>query len=221
MFFPVINESIIKRAKDKGLVKLNIHDLRDYSSDSHKKIDAPSYGGGGMVFKVEPLFLAVESLLGYSVYPKVRQDKAKRIVLLSPQGKKLNQKTARKLLKYERLILIAPRYEGVDERVRKYLAEEEIYIGDYILSGGELPAMVVVDCLVRLIPGVVSCKDSIKNESFENDSLDYPHYTRPDNFRGLGVPAVLLSGNHGKIKDWRKKKSLEVTRKRRPDLLKK
>jgi len=219
IFSPVIGESIIKRAQNKGLVKINIHDLRKYSSDPHKKVDSPSYGGGGMVFKPEPLFSAVEKILGYKAYPKKIKDKAKRIVLFTPKGRTLNQKMIRKFLNYERLILLAPRYEGVDERVRKYLADEEISIGDYILSGAELAAMVFIDSLTRLIPGVVSDKESIKNESFEKPCLDFPHYTKPADFRGLMVPKVLLSGNHKKIQQWRSKKALEMTKKRRPDLL--
>ncbi len=219
MFSPVLGESIIKRAQDKGLVKINIHNLRDFASEPHRKVDAPSYGGGGMVFKPEPLFGAVESILGYEVYPK-KKDKNKRIILLTPQGKTLNQGKVKKFLNFERLILLAPRYEGVDERIRKNLAEEEIALGDYILSGGELASMVFIDCLCRLIPGVVSDKESIKRESFENKSLDFPHYTKPADFRGLKVPEVLLSGNHGKVEEWRKKKALEATRRRRPDLLK-
>ena len=220
MFSPVIAESIIKRAQNKGLVKINIHDLRKYTSDSHKKIDAPSYGGGGMVFKAQPLFDSVEDILGKKIYPKNRKDKAKQIILFSPKGKTLNQKLVRKFLNYERLILLAPRYEGVDERVRKCLVDEEISIGDYILSGAELAAMVFIDSMVRLVPGVVSDKESIKKESFENSCLDFPHYTKPADFRGLKVPSVLLSGDHKKIEEWRKKKSLEITRKRRPDLMK-
>ena len=220
MFFPVMGETIIKRAQEKGLVKINIHDLRDYSDVPYKKVDAASYGGGGMLFRTEPLFSAVEEILGHKVYPKAKKNNQKRIVLFSPKGKTLTQKRIKKFFKYEHLLLIVPRYEGVDERVRKHLAEEEISIGDYILSGGELAGMVFVDCLVRLIPGVVSDKESIKNESFENQCLDFPHYTRPPDFRGLKVPEVLLSGNHEKIRQWRYKKSLEITKERRPDLLK-
>ena len=219
MFSPVLGESMIKRAQDKGLVKINIYNLRDFASLPHRKVDAPSYGGGGMVFKPEPLFTAVESILGYKVYPKKKKDKNKKIILLTPQGKTLNQRKVKRFLNFERLILLAPRYEGVDERVRKDLVEEEISLGDYILSGGELASMVFIDCLCRLIPGVVSDSESIKNESFEGEGLDFPHYTKPDDFRGLKVPKVLLSGNHGNIKDWRKKTALETTKKRRPDLL--
>ena len=220
MFTPVVDESIIKRAKEKGLLKINLHDLRNYTNDPHKKIDAPAYGGGGMVFKAEPVFSAVEHILGYKMYPKEKVDKNKKIILFSPQGKKLNQQLLKKLLNCERLILIAPRYEGVDERVAKHLADEELSIGDYVLSGAELAAMVFIDSITRLIPGVVSDRDSIKNESFENGLLDYPAYTRPEDFRGLCVPEVLLSGNHSKIKKWRKDKAYEATKKKRPDLLK-
>ncbi|MFA5338072.1 MAG: tRNA (guanosine(37)-N1)-methyltransferase TrmD [Candidatus Omnitrophota bacterium] len=219
MFTPVIDESIIKRARAKGLLKINLHDLRTYTDDPHKKIDAPGYGGGGMVFKPEPLFSAVEHILKCRAYPKEKSDKNKRIVLFSPQGKKLNQQLLKKFLAYERLILIAPRYEGVDERVVNCLADEEISIGDYVLSGAELAAMVFIDSIARLIPGVVSDRSSIENESFENGLLDYPAYTRPEDFRGLKVPEVLLSGNHDKIKKWRKDKAYEATKKKRPDLL--
>ena len=219
MFSPVMDESIIKRAQGKGLVKIHTHDLRDYSDNPHKKIDSSSYGGGGMVFGPQALFDCVESLLGYSLYPKEKSYPAKRIILFSPKGKKLDQDRIKKFLEYERLILLAPRYEGVDERVRKYLAEDEISIGDFVLSGGELAAMVFIDSLVRLIPGVVSDRESIKNESFENSLLDYPHYTKPSDFRGLKIPKVLLSGNHKEINQWRKKKALEITKKKRPDLL--
>lgn len=220
MFSPVMGESIIKRGVTKGLVKINVHNLRDYSVDRHQKVDHPSYGGGGMVFKTDPFFAAVESILGEKMYPGKKKSKTGRIILFSPQGETLNQELIKKFLKYERLVLLAPRYEGVDERVRKYLADEEISIGDFIVSGAELPAMVFIDCLVRLMPGVVSNKESIKRESFEDGRLDFPHYTRPEDFRGLKVPKVLLSGNHQEIEDWRQKKSLEVTKKRRPDILK-
>ncbi len=220
MFSPVLGESMIKRAQDKGLVKINIRNLRDFAPTPHRKVDAPSYGGGGMVFKSEPLFGAVESILGYKVYPKKKKDKNKKIILFTPQGETLNQGKVKKFLNFERLILLAPRYEGVDERIRKNLAEEEISLGDYILSGGELASMVFIDCLCRLIPGVVSDKESIKKESFEGKGLDFPHYTKPVDFRGLKVPEVLLSGNHGKVEAWRRKKAQEATKKRRPDLLK-
>lgn len=220
MFSPVIGESIIKRAQNKGLVKIKIHDLRKYADGPHKKVDDTSYGGGGMVFKSEPIFKAAEAILGQEVYPQNSKDKTRRIILFSPKGKRLNQGMVRKFLKYERLLLIAPRYEGADERIRKYLADEEVSIGDYIISGAELAAMVFIDSLVRLVPGVVSDKESIKNESFEKSLLDFPHYTKPLDFRGLRVPDVLTSGNHSQIAKWRKEQALAITKKIRPDLLK-
>ena len=210
---------MIKIARDKGLVKINIHNLRDFAPKPHRKVDAPSYGGGGMVFKPEPIFAAVESILGYKVYPEKKKDKNKKVILFTPQGKTLNQKRVREFLNYERLILLAPRYEGVDERIRECLAEEEISLGDYILSGGELASMVFIDCLCRLIPGVVSAQESIKRESFEGPSLDFPHYTKPVDFRGLKVPEVLVSGNHREIERWRRERAEAATKKRRPDLL--
>ncbi len=212
MFKPVLNESILKRAQNKGLVKINVHDLRDYSNDPNKRIDAPAYGGGGMVFRAEPVFRAVENILG--------TDAGSKKILFTPKGKTLTQNKIKEFLNYQRLILIAPRYEGIDQRAHDYLTDEEISIGDYVLSGGELPAMVFCDCLIRLIPGVVSDRDSIKKESFQKNSLDFPHYTRPENFRGLKVPEVLLSGDHQKIKEWRTKEANKITKKQRPDLLK-
>ncbi len=220
MFAPVVGESIIKRAQDKGLVKINLHDLRDFTHDIRKTVDDTSYGGGGMVFKPEPLFEAVEAVAGGKRYPRTKKSKQTRVVLMGPQGKTLDQKTVRRFLKYERLVVIAPRYEGVDERVRKHLVDEEVSIGDYVLSGGELPAMVLIDTLVRLVPGVVSDRESVKNESFEAGLLDFPHYTKPAELRGLKVPAVLLSGHHAKIAQWRKKTAIALTRRLRPDLLK-
>ncbi|MDD3296918.1 MAG: tRNA (guanosine(37)-N1)-methyltransferase TrmD [Candidatus Omnitrophica bacterium] len=219
MFSPVLGESIIKRAQDKGLVRINLHDLRDYSDDAHRKVDAASYGGGGMVFKVEPFFKALKNVLGKQPLPQAKAPKGAKVILFGPAGKTLTQPLVKEFLKQERLILFAPRYEGVDERVREHLIDEEISIGDFILSGAELAAMVFIDCLVRLVPGVVSNPNSVKEESFENSRLDFPHYTKPPEFNGWKVPEVLLSGNHTKVKQWRKKQALEVTRKKRPDLL--
>ncbi|MBN2483828.1 MAG: tRNA (guanosine(37)-N1)-methyltransferase TrmD [Candidatus Omnitrophica bacterium] len=222
MFASVIQETMIKRAQEKGLLKINIHDLRAYSNDPHKKVDAPSYGGGaGMVFKAEPVFCAVEDVLGHTVYPRKEKDPAKCVVLLSPKGKTLTQGSLKRFLDYERLVLIAPRYEGVDERIREHLIDEEVSLGDYVLSGGELPAMVFIDCIARLIPGVVSDVESIIKESFEGDLLDYPVYTRPEDFRGLKVPEVLLSGDHVRIDQWRKAQSERITQEKRPDLWRK
>ena len=216
MFGPILNESIVKRAQAKGKVKISICDLRDHTSDKHRKVDDRPFGGGsGMVMTPEPIFNAVKKL-------KLQSPKATKshVVLLCPQGKKFTQVTAKKLARKKHLILICGHYEGVDERVRQELVDEEISIGDYVLTGGELPAMVLVDAVVRLIPGVLGDKNSLNFESFEGNLLEYPHYTRPANFKGLCVPSILLSGDHKNIEIWRNKEALNRTRKRRPDLLK-
>jgi len=216
MFEPVLNESIIKRAQNKGKVKIYIHNLRGYSLDKHKKVDDRPFGGGsGMVMRPEPIFRAVEVLKRNTQYP-IRNTK---IILLSPQGKRLDQKIAKRLAKYKHLILICGHYEGIDERVRQGLVDEEISIGDYVLTGGELAAMVLVDCLVRLIPGVLGDKNSLNFESFEDNLLEYPQYTRPSKFRDMCVPGILLSGDHKKIETWRKKEAIKRTKQKRPDLL--
>jgi len=213
MFSPVLNESIIKRAQEKGKVKIYIHNLRDYSVDRHKKVDDRPFGGGsGMVLTAQPIFKAVEKIKS--------KIKSAKVILLCPQGEKFTQRTAKRLSSEKHLILICGHYEGVDERVRKALVDKEISIGDYVLTGGELPAMVLVDALVRLIPGVLGDKNSLNFESFEGNILEYPHYTRPANFKGLCVPGILLSGDHKKIETWRKKEALKRTKQRRPDLLK-
>jgi tRNA (guanine37-N1)-methyltransferase len=216
MFEPVLNESIIKRAINKGKVKIYVHNLRDYSSDRHRKVDDRPFGGGsGMVMRPEPIFSAIKNLKAKSQELRTKS----KVILLSPKGKKLTQKIARGLVKNRHFILICGHYEGIDERVRQFLVEEEISIGDYVLTGGELPAMVLVDCIVRLIPGVLGDKKSLHFESFEDNLLEYPQYTRPANFKGKKVPQVLLSGDHSKIKAWREKQALKVTKKKRPDLL--
>ncbi|HTZ11865.1 MAG TPA: tRNA (guanosine(37)-N1)-methyltransferase TrmD [Candidatus Margulisiibacteriota bacterium] len=210
MFEGVLNESIIKRAQAKGKVRIFVHDLRDYTEDKHRKVDDRPFGGGsGMLMRPEPLFKAIKKL-------KTREAK---VILLSPQGEKLTQKIAKESSNFKHLILICGHYEGVDERVRLKLAEREISIGDYVLTGGELPAMVLVDALVRLLPGVLGDKNSLNFESFEGNLLEYPHYTRPARFKGMAVPRILLSGDHKKIESWRKKESLKRTKERRPDLL--
>ena len=215
MFKPVLEESIIKRAQNKGKVKIYIHNLRDYSLDKHKKVDDRPFGGGcGMVMNAEPIFRAVED-----IKTKTKNLRPKTI-LLCPQGEKLTQKVAKRLSKNKQLILICGHYEGIDERVRQYLADEEISVGDYVLTGGELPAMVLVDCLVRLLPGVLGDRNSLNFESFEGNLLEYPQYTRPANFRGMKVPETLLCGNHRKIKEWNKKEAIKRTKQKRPDLLK-
>jgi len=215
MFSAVLDESIIKRAQNKGKVKIFVHDLRDYTLDKHHKVDDRPFGGGsGMVIQAEPIFRAVE------VIKKKVKGRAK-VILLCPQGKTFNQGYAKRLSKCSNLILICGHYEGIDERVRQYLADEEISIGDYVLTGGELPAMVLVDSIVRLIPGVLGDKNSLNFESFEGNLLEYPQYSRPAKFKNWPVPEVLVSGDHNKIAAWRRLAALKRTKERRPDLLKK
>ena len=215
MFSAVLDESIIKRAQLKGKVKIFTHDLRDYTLDKHCKVDDRPFGGGsGMVIQVEPIFRALQAI-------KKKIKSKVKVILLTPQGKKFNQVLAKKLSRCRNLIFICGHYEGVDERVRQYLVDEEISIGDYILTGGELAAMVLVDSLVRLIPGVLGDKNSLNFESFEGNLLEYPQYSRPAKFGRWSVPPVLLSGAHDKINAWRKAQSLKRTSCRRPDLFKK
>ncbi len=214
VFGLILGESIIKRAQKKGLLNIVVHDLREHSKDKHRKIDDRPFGGGpGMVFKPEPIFAAVKSIKS-----KLKGKKSK-VILLTPQGQTLNQKISQKLSKCKNLILICGHYEGIDERVREHLVDEEISIGDYVLTGGELPAMVLVDTVVRLIPGVLGDKDSVKSESFCHGLLEYPQYTRPADFKENKVPKVLLSGDHQKIAQWRKQQAYKVTKKKRPELL--
>ena len=203
-------------AQEKGKLEIHLHNLRDYTLDKHRKVDDRPFGGGpGMILTPEPVFRAVEAIKQTA---DGRRQTAK-VILLSPQGKTLNQKLAEKLSKRKHLILICGRYEGVDERVRESLVDEEISIGDYILSGGELAALVLTDSLARLLPGVLGHKDSNVRESFSDNLLEYPQYTRPADFRGLRVPQVLLSGDHKKIEEWRKHQAVKITKKKRPDIL--
>jgi len=224
MFKGPFEESIIKRARDKGLVEIKIHNLRRWAVDKRGTVDDRPYGGGtGMILMIEPIYKALSEL-------KTKNLKLKtKVILLDPRGKVFNQRLAQKLSKEQHLIFICGHYEGVDERVRKHLVDEVISIGDYILTGGELPTMVITDTIVRLIPGVLEKPGATKNESFShyNDTyhrikkelLEYPQYTRPENFLGWKVPKILLSGDHQKIAEWRKKKAEEITKKLRPDLL--
>ncbi|MBU0548025.1 MAG: tRNA (guanosine(37)-N1)-methyltransferase TrmD [Candidatus Omnitrophica bacterium] len=215
MFSAVLDESIIKRAQQKDKVAIFIHDLRCYSLDKHHKVDDRPFGGGsGMVMQAGPIFRAVQAI-------KRKFKGRAKVILLSPQGKSFTQSYAKKLSKCSNLIFICGHYEGVDERVRQYLADEEISIGDYVLTGGELPAMVLVDSIVRLIPGVLGDKNSLNFESFEGNLLEYPQYSRPAKFRRWSVPEILVSGAHDKISAWRKSEAFKRTRQRRPDLLKK
>jgi len=213
MFDSPFAESIIKRARESKAIEIYMHDIRDHTTDVHRTVDDTPYGGGaGMVMKPEPLVAAVEAVPA--------QGRQLRI-LLTPQGEPLNQKLVRELCEFDQLVLICGRYEGVDERAVETVVQREISIGDYVLSGGELAAMVVVDSVTRLLPGVLGNRDSISEESFEEGLLEYPHYTRPDIFRGREVPEVLKSGNHDKIAKWRHAQALERTHKKRPDLLRK
>ena len=215
MFDAVFGESILKIAQEKKLVQYYLHNIRDYSDDKHKCVDDKPYGGGGgMVIKPEPLFHAIEEV------ERLDSLAAKKI-LLTPQGKTLNQEMANALSHENRLMLICGHYEGFDERIRSGIDLLEISIGDYVLTGGEIPAMVITDAVVRLIPGVLGGKRSLQNESFMNKMLDYPQYTRPAVFRGMKVPEILRSGNHKLIEEWRNEKSVIRTEERRPDLLEK
>lgn len=212
MFSSPLRESILGKAIEKGLIQVQIVNIREFSLDKHKTVDDTPYGGGqGMVMKIEPIARAIETIKS--------QNPCAWVIYLTPQGVPLNQDLVRKLSSYPHLVLLCGRYEGVDERVRELLVDEEISIGDYILTGGELAAMVLVDAISRFIPGVLGSEQSAQDESFFNSLLEYPQYTRPSNFRGSSVPEVLLSGNHLAISLWRKKEALRRTSMRRPDLL--
>lgn len=217
MFDAVLGESIIKRAKERNVVEINIIDLRLFSKDKHRKVDDKPFGGGpGMVMNAEPFFEAVNY-----IRKKTKDARLKtRTVLLTPKGRKFDQALALKLSKYEHMILLCGHYEGIDERVANHLTDDEISMGDFILTGGELPAMAVIDSVVRLLPGALGDENSCKDESFSENMLEYPHYTRPADYNGMKVPDILLSGDHERIKEWRKKEAVKVTRKKRPDLLK-
>jgi len=216
MFQGPFNFSILKRAIDHGLVSMNIHNIRDYTHDKHRTVDDYAYGGGaGMILKPEPIFEAVESIKS-NIKPEIGE---LPVILLTPQGRLFSQQIARELSTYSHLILICGRYEGVDERVREHLVTDEISIGDYVLSGGELAAMVVVDTVVRLLPGVLGSEASLMEDSHVDGLLEYPQYTRPVEYRGWSVPEVLLSGNHAQIAKWRREQSIQRTSERRPELL--
>jgi tRNA (guanine37-N1)-methyltransferase len=218
-FRTVFDYGIVRRAGASGLVEIKAHDLRAWTTDKHKMVDDRPFGGGdGMVLKPEPLFAAVESLTGAGSAQELAGT-GTRVVMLSPQGRVLGQEVAAELAEAKRLVLICGRYEGVDERVIEKLATDEISIGDYVLSGGEPAAVVLVDAVVRLIPGALGSETSASNDSFSEGLLDFPHYTRPPEFRGQRVPEVLLGGNHAEIARWRRQRALEKTRRNRPDLL--
>ncbi|MDQ2800750.1 MAG: tRNA (guanosine(37)-N1)-methyltransferase TrmD [Armatimonadota bacterium] len=210
MIRPFLEFSIVKRARQAGLVQVQAHDLRDWATDKHRSTDDTPYGGGaGMVMRPEPLFASVESL---------NPDNDARVVLMTPQGKTFTQGKARELSQAAHLILLCGRYEGFDERVRQHLATEELSVGDYVLTGGELPALIVIDAVTRLLPGVLGSDESAEDDTFSEGLLEYPHYTRPPEFRGQRVPDVLLSGHHAEIARWRRKEQFRRTQARRPDL---
>lgn len=217
-FRAVFDYGIVRRARAAGLIEIAAHDLRDWAGNKHKTVDDRPFGGGdGMVLKPEPIFEAVESLTGAGDSPESAA-KGVRVVLLSPQGRVLTQSLAAELAGSERVVIICGRYEGVDERVAQALATDEVSIGDYVLSGGEPAAVVLVDAVVRLLPGALGNETSAVNESFSEGLLDFPHYTRPPEFRGVRVPEVLLGGNHAEVARWRRRESLRKTRRNRPDL---
>jgi tRNA (guanine37-N1)-methyltransferase len=210
MFAGPLDESIIKRAREAGHLELALHNLRDYAHDRHKTVDDRPFGGGpGMLLKPEPIFEAVESLARENT----------RVILLSPAGRRFSQAIARELAGMEHLLMVCGHYEGFDERVREQLADDELSIGDYVLTNGALPVMVITDAVTRLLPGVLGDKDSAREDSFSQGLLEYPQYTRPAEFRGMKVPEVLLSGNHAEIARWRAEQARLRTQERRPDLL--
>lgn len=217
VFPPYLESSILQRARQRGLIDVRVHEIRAYTHDKHHTTDDTPYGGGGgMVMKPEPVFEAVESVLG----PRVRTQPALvPIILLTPQGRVFDQRVAEELSRYERIALLCGRYEGVDERVREHLVTDEISIGDYVLTGGELPALILIDAVSRLIPGVLGDPEGAADDSHSMGLLEYPHYTRPPEFRGWKVPEVLLSGDHSKIEKWRREQALLRTFRKRPDIL--
>ena len=210
---PFVRASLLGKALERGLVDIRVHDLRDYATNKHRKVDDEPYGGGvGMVMTPEPFFAAVEAIAP----DRTRDDP--RVILLSPQGRRFEQRVVKELAALPWIVLLCGRYEGVDERVAEHLADEELSIGDYVLAGGEAASLVVIDAVTRTVPGVVGEPESVARESFEDGRLDHPHFTRPESFRGMRVPEVLLSGNHGEIERWRNAEADRRTRQRRPDL---
>ena len=215
MFDSPLAFSIIKRARQNGIVEIVLSNIRDFAKDSYRKVDDKPYGGGsGMVMMCQPVLDCLE-------YVQKQDSRPARIILLAPQGKKFDQQLAKELAAEQRIILIAGHYEGFDERIRIAADAEEVSIGDYVLSGGELPAMIIIDATIRLLAGALGDEDSAVNDSFSNGLLEYPQYTRPEDFKGMKVPPVLLGGNHKEIEKWRKQQAIEKTKLNRPDLLQK
>ncbi|HET9914101.1 MAG TPA: tRNA (guanosine(37)-N1)-methyltransferase TrmD [Anaerolineales bacterium] len=226
VFPPYLESSILQRARQRGLLDVRVHNIRDYTHDRHHTTDDTPYGGGGgMVMKPEPVFEAVESILGsISVSPAgtmQTQPVATPVILLTPQGRVFTQRVAEEYARYERIALLCGRYEGVDERIREHLVTDEISVGDYVLTGGELPALIIIDAIARLIPEVLGDPTGAEDDSHSMGLLEYPHYTRPPEFRGWKVPDILLSGDHAKIDKWRREQALARTYRKRPDMLEK
>jgi tRNA (guanine37-N1)-methyltransferase len=220
VFSPYLESSILQRARQRGLLEVRIHNIRDYTHDRHHTTDDTPYGGGGgMVMKPEPVFEAVESVLGSTAGPA--QPLPVPLILLTPQGRVFTQRVAEELSRHKRIALLCGRYEGVDERIREHLVTDEISVGDYVLTGGELPALVLIDAVSRLIPSVLGDPTGAEDDSHSMGLLEYPHYTRPPEFRGWKVPEVLLSGDHGKIEKWRREQALIRTFTKRPDMIEK
>lgn len=220
VFPPYLDTSILNRARQRGLIEVRVHNIRDYTHDKHHTTDDTPYGGGGgMVMKPEPVFEAVESVLGLESLQT--KPTVVPVILLTPQGRVFNQRVAGEYSRYERIALLCGRYEGVDERIREHLVTDEISIGDYVLTGGELPALMIIDAVSRLIPGVLGDPTGAEDDSHSMGLLEYPHYTKPPEFRGWKVPDVLASGNHAKIDEWRREQALTRTFKKRPDMLEK
>jgi len=220
IFPPYLESSILKRALERKLVDVRVHNIREYTHDKHHTTDDTPYGGGGgMVMKPEPVFEAVESVLGLAAPPALPQPVP--VILLTPQGRVFTQRVAEELSRYEQIALLCGRYEGVDERIRERLVTDEISVGDYVLTGGELPALTIIDAVARLIPSVLGDPTGAEDDSHSMGLLEYPHYTKPPEFRGIKVPEVLLSGNHAKIEKWRREQALTRTFNKRPDMLEK
>ena len=220
VFPPYLESSILQRARQRGLIDVRVHNIRDYTHDRHHTTDDTPYGGGGgMVMKPEPVFEAVESVLGISSSPA--QPTPVPVILLTPQGRVFTQRVAEELSRHERIALLCGRYEGVDERIREHLVTDEISIGDYVLTGGELPALMMIDAISRLLPGVLGDPTGAEDDSHSMGLLEYPHYTRPPEFRGWKVPDILLSGDHAKIEKWRREQALQRTFHKRPDMIEK
>jgi len=222
VFPPYLESSILNRARQRGLMEVRLHNIRDWARDKHHTTDDMPYGGGGgMVMKPEPVFDAVEAILGPIDSLRDSSTAGCPVILLTPQGRVFTQAVALELSRYERIALICGRYEGFDERIRERIATDEISVGDYVLTGGELPALTIIDAVTRLLPGALGDPTGAEDDSHASGLLEYPHYTRPPEYRGMSVPEILLSGDHAKIEQWRREQSLLRTLERRPDLLEK